>query len=79
MRKAAVFGEVLVLVFMGIGFGQLGFLAGMDAQATKLINQGRCNSYNYVYGVYPKFNRETGKIERITYKAPCDKWAEKFN
>jgi hypothetical protein len=78
MRKAIVGGELLVLLIIGIGVGQLGFLVGMDAQTVKLQKKGRCDSRHYVHGVYPKFNKQTGKIERIAYKTPCDEWAKRF-
>ena len=77
-RKGFATGAIITLVLMGIGAGQLSFLVGMDAQTVKLQNAGQCDSRHYVYGVYPKFNKESGKIERIEYKSTCADWAKRF-
>ena len=71
-------GAIVTLVLMGIGAGQLSFLVGMDAQTVKLQKAGKCDSVHYVYGVYPKWNKETGSIDRIEYKTPCNEWAKRF-
>jgi len=77
-RKAMATGAIITLILMGIGAGQLSFLVGMDVQTVKLQKQDKCDSVHYVYGAYPKFNKETGKIERIEYKTSCKEWAERF-
>jgi hypothetical protein len=78
MRKAMATGAAITLILMGIGYGQLKFLVAMDAQAVIMQKKGICDSNHYVYGVYPKFNKESGKIDRISYKATCEEWASNF-
>jgi hypothetical protein len=79
LRKGMATGAVITLILMGIGAGQLSFLVSMDAQTVRLQKQNKCDAIHYVYGVYPKFNKETGKIERIVYKTPCNEWEKRFN
>jgi hypothetical protein len=78
MRNGIATGAAITLILMGIGFGQLKFLVAMDAQAVRLQKAGKCDTRHYVYGVYPKFDRESGKILRIDYKATCEEWAANF-
>ena len=79
MRKAMATGAVITLILMGIGFGQLKFLVGMDAQTVLLQKKNKCDDKHYVYGVFPKFNKETGEIERIKFSSTCADWAANFH
>jgi hypothetical protein len=79
MRRAVATGAVITLILMGIGWWQLEFLAGMDVQTIRLQKKNKCDDKHYVYGVYPKFNKETGAIERIKFSSTCADWAANFH